>query len=104
MRIKAICIDDTNRPEQIPQHKWVKKNNQYTIIHIFKQLNQNNIQGVSLAEINIDDCAPYNCFKLSRFAINVNDIPNLIELMKQCTGLSEIDIKKLIEELETVEV
>lgn len=103
MRIRAICIDDKNRPKQIPADKWVKQKQQYHITWIYKMVNQKGIQGVSLAEHDISDCDPYNCYRLTRFAIHIDDLPALVELMKTCTELSDVDINKLIEELETVE-
>lgn len=103
MKVKCICIDDTNKPKEIPSNKWVQKDKEYHIIHVYVQVNQGNIQGVDLAEISLDEsCAPYQTFRLSRFAINIDDLPKLIELMKLCTELKDIDIEKLIKEEELI--
>lgn len=102
--IRCFCIDDTNRPKEIPASKWVEKDKQYHITHVFKHLSQKGIQGVELAEVDISDCEPYNCFRLTRFAILLEDLEKLIQLMKDCTELSDIDISALLENLELVEL
>ena len=99
MSIKAVCIDDKNKPSEIPENKWIKKNEEYTIIHVTVHTNQNSIQGVTLAEITLDgSCAPYEAYKLKRFAIRLTDLQELIDLMLNCTELNEVDIRELIEE------
>lgn len=99
-KIPAICIDDTKKPEIIPDSLWVKKGNQYHIIHIYKMVNQDNIQGCELKELDISSYIPYNCFRLSRFAFRKEDLDNLIELMKLCTELDSVKIDELVQELE----
>src|SRR5688500_18975717 len=99
--INCICIDDTKRPKEIPADKWIKKEEEYKITHVYIHVNQGGIQGVTLYEKPLDEsCKPYESFRLSRFAININDLPAFIELCKDCSELDEVDIKKLIEESE----
>jgi len=100
--VKCICINDENKPSVIPKSKWIVKDKEYTITHVYFHKNQESgIQGVSLYEIFLDEsCSPYETFKLSRFAININDLNKLIELIKNCTELNDLDITKLIEESE----
>lgn len=103
--IKCICIDDKNKPVEISSSSWVKVDESYNITHIYYHPNQG-IQGCSLYEKPLgENCAPYESFKLSRFAISADDLEKLIELIKNCTELNDIDIKTLIEEsqLEIVE-
>ena len=97
--IECICIDDTNKPKEIPQNKWVVKDSKYTITHIFKHPNQNNIQGVELAEVDISKCKPYETFRLSRFAISIDDMEKFMQLMKDCTDLNDIEIDSFVKEL-----
>ena len=97
--IKVICINDKDKPAEIPQEKWIKKGEMYTVIHISVHLNQNRIQGATLAEITLDEsCAPYEAFRLNRFAFRLTDLQALIDLMKNCTGLDEVDVRHLIEQ------
>lgn len=96
--IQAVCIDDSGRPKQIPDAKWVKKGKKYTIIKVTVHPDQNNIQGCELSEISLDEsCAPYEYFRLTRFGINPRDIDKLMELIKLSSELSDIDIEKLLE-------
>lgn len=102
--IRALCVDDTNRPTEIPVEKWVKANELYTITSITKHVNQDGILGVKLKEISIDDLSPYNAFKASRFGISVKDIQAFIDLAKDCAELSDLNIEELINrELELYE-
>lgn len=99
MTIKAICIDDTNKPPQIPDHKWVKSGQEYTIIKVTVHPNQNDIQGCELSEISLDEsCAPYEYFKISRFAIQKEDLTKLISLIMLSSELSLIDVYKILDD------
>lgn len=102
--IKCICINDNNKPEEIPQEKWIKKDSEYHIIWVLKMINQNNIQGVQLSEISLDDsCLPYEAFKISRFAINSKDLEQLIELMQECTNFDKELVIDLVKDIELIE-
>ena len=71
---RVICLDDTNRPKEIKPSLWVKKDNFYTITHIYYHPKQQ-IQGVELAEVELDDsCYPYVSFALKRFGILAEDL------------------------------
>jgi len=96
--VKCICIDDKNKPAEIPYSSWVKAEESYHITHVYYHPNQG-IQGCSLYEKPLgEDCAPYETFKLARFGISVDDLAKLIELIKNCTELNDVDIQALIEE------
>jgi len=71
---KAVCIDDSNRPNDIPSSKWIKKGETYTVIDVKKLLIQGGKLGFKLEEINIDSCFPYQFFAASRFGIPVGEI------------------------------
>ena len=66
--MKVICIDDTNRPVDIPESKWVKKDEVYTIVKVVKLNLQKNTLGVELDEIDLKGCFPYEYFLANRFA------------------------------------
>ena len=101
--IKCICVDDTNRPEDFPLKKWIKKDNVYHITHVYYHINQG-VQGVELSEIDLSNCEPYQSFKLKRFAIPLEELTSLLELIKSCNKLNDVDINidKLIEEFELI--
>ena len=69
MNFKVICLNDGNRPNDIPSSKWVKKGTEYTVIEVAKLRIQGGILGFKLAEINIDEYFPYQYFAASRFGI-----------------------------------
>lgn len=99
MKIPCLCINDKNKPYQIPQNKWVTEGEIYNVQHIFHQIQQKGVKGVELAGIDLSDCFPYNCFDLSRFAFKVEDLPKLEILIKHCTKLNDIDVLSIIGDL-----
>ena len=107
--VPAKCIDDTNRPKEIPVEKWIVKDEEYRILGIYVHVNQGRIQGVTLVEKPLDEtCRPYQTFALRRFAFRLEDIPALIQLAKDCSDIQELnnqDIEELIREqvLEIIE-
>jgi len=66
--MKVVCIDDSKRPIDIPEHKWVKKDEIYTIAKVVHLNLQKNTLGVELEEIDLTDCFPYEYFLANRFA------------------------------------
>lgn len=97
-KVPAICIDGKNRPKEVPPQMWINEGTQYHITHVYRHPMQGGIQGVLLQEVQIKNCPPFEAYRLSRFAFRKEDIPKLIELMKVCTELNEVDINKLLEE------
>ena len=67
MQFKVVCINDKDRPDGIPINRWVKKDEIYTVIEVSRLMMQGGMLGFKLAEINIDDCYPYQYFAASRF-------------------------------------
>ncbi|MDX2303282.1 MAG: hypothetical protein NW226_10800 [Microscillaceae bacterium] len=96
MNIQVICIDDKNRPNEVPLSRWIKKGEIYHIIQIDKLTAQGGIYGCKLAEIDNDDLAPYQYFRLTRFAV-----PVLME--DEEAILDQIDISELEEVLKKEE-
>lgn len=70
---KVICVNDKDRPDGIPTSKWIKRGQVYTVIQVSKMLIQGGKLGFKLAELNIDDCFPYQFFSADRFGIPVPD-------------------------------
>lgn len=96
--IKCICIDDTNKPSVIPKEKWIEKDKEYhiTYIYVMKNQIQFGIQGCDIAEIDISDYHPYNCFRLSRFAFSVDDLEALINIMIECGKMNNVSMDDLL--------
>lgn len=88
MSVECICINDSNRPKEIPQSKWVNEGEKYTVIYTVTVLPQKQL-GFHLAEIELtDNELPYEYFLASRFGFTQDNLQKLIELIKDC---SEID-------------
>ena len=98
MPVKCKCINDSNRPKEIPPKKWIKKDQEYHITHIYYHIIQKK-SGFELSEIFLDDsCFPYVSFDANRFAIPQEETEKLFQMLKDCTELDDIDIRELIEE------
>lgn len=64
------CINDSNRPKQIPPEKWIVKGEHYTVIATTMMNIQRNKIGLKLAEIDLgQSCFPYEYFDADRFAV-----------------------------------
>lgn len=67
--MKVVCINDSNRPKQIPEDKWIKKGVEYTLVKLVRLNIQANKLGASLEEITLDEsCFPYEYFDADRFS------------------------------------
>ena len=63
----VICINDSNKPKEIPANKWIKKGNKYTVIDV-QHLDTKQELGFKLGEIDLDEsCFPYHYFSSHRF-------------------------------------
>ena len=103
MKIRCICINDKNKPNEIPLEKWVKFGEMYHITWIYNQMQQKGIKGVVLLEKDISNCIPFNCFNLNRFAILQDDLDLFKQLCKESNEFNDIEISELVEEILTKE-
>lgn len=99
MSIRCICLNDSNKPLEIPSNKWLKKDKEYHITHIYYHPQQK-VQGFELSEIFLDDsCFPYVSFSANRFGIYKEDMEKFMQMLKDCSDLDGIEVNNLIEEL-----
>ncbi|MEO1656012.1 MAG: hypothetical protein AAFU64_20900 [Bacteroidota bacterium] len=96
MHLRVICINDADRPNEIPLSRWIKKGELYHIIQVDVMNAQGGIYGCKLEEINNDDLVPYEYFRLDRFAVP-------IRLSEEEEALEDIDISELTKILEPEE-
>lgn len=83
--IPCICIDDSHKPNEIPNRKWVKKGDKYHVIYTITVLPQR-ILAFHLAEIELTENEyPYEYFAASRFAFRKEDLERLNEMIKDCS-------------------
>jgi hypothetical protein len=87
MNIEVVCINDKDRPADVPSNRWVKENEIYHITLIERMNIQGGAYGCKLAERNNDDLFPYTHFALGRFA-PVADITSLVEELNRADGIS----------------
>lgn len=65
--MKIICVNDKNKPSEIPSNKWISEGTIYTLIDVQILLSSQHV-GFTLAEINLDEsCFPYHYFEANRF-------------------------------------
>lgn len=84
----VICLNNDNKPDGIPTSSWLERGKKYTVTEVAKMRVQGGILGFKLAELNIDDCIPYQFFAASRFGLPIQP--------KQEWAQSELD--RLLEE------
>jgi hypothetical protein len=95
--IKCICINDKDKPNDIPQSKWVKKGQVYTVIFTIMVLPQKTL-AVQLEEIDLDEtCSPYEYFLAERFMFDLDDIQKFIDFIEECTDIN-MSIRELMEQ------
>ena len=103
MSVECICINDSNRPNEIPVNKWIKKGSTYNVIFTVTVLPQKEL-GVQLAEIELTDKEiPYEYFLANRFAFTEEAMKKLIELIKDCSDIT-FSMDELLKQTELTEV
>lgn len=65
--MKVKCINDSNRPNDIPTSQWIKKNVVYHVTEAVRCNIQGGLLGFKLKEVNLDGCAPYQFYAANRF-------------------------------------
>ena len=99
--IPALCIDDSFKPNDIPNNKWVKKGNIYHVIYTVTVLPQGKL-AFHLHEIDLDEsCYPYQYFLASRFAFTEENLDKLVDLIRDCNDTA-FSIEELMEQAEKV--
>ena len=93
--IQCLCINDRNKPTQIPQDKWIEMGKEYTLLFSMTVLPQKQL-AFQLNEIDLDDsCSPYEWFLANRFAFRKEDLQRLIEFIQECNHI-DFSVKELM--------
>jgi hypothetical protein len=96
--IKCICIDDRNKPAQIPSNKWLEHGMEYTLLFSMTVLPQKQL-AFQLYEIDLDDsCSPYTWFLANRFAFREEDLESLIKFIHECNKIN-FTMNELVKEI-----
>lgn len=79
--MKVICINDRDRPNEIPISKWIVKDKIYSVVKIWHIRQKPGTYGLELAEIDLSNCFPYLYFSANRFApvMSNKDIEAILE-------------------------
>lgn len=86
--IKCVCINNDNRPNRVPESKWLEKGKEYTLAFTMTVHPQKTL-AFQLQEIELDEtCSPYSWFLASRFAFKQEDLEKLIEFIKECNKIT----------------
>lgn len=104
--VKALCINNKNKPKEISNSFWLEEGKTYTIEYIYRSLNPNSFNElmVELKEVKMDNsCLPYQYYSLKRFGINVDDLEEFMMLCKTTAQFNDLEVAKLVEEFLTVE-
>jgi hypothetical protein len=66
--MKAVCIDNSNKPSKIPQNEWIIEGETYTITRIIRMGLEKNKFGVLLKEVQLSSQSfPYELYDAARF-------------------------------------
>lgn len=100
--VECICINDKNKPKEIPVNKWVKEGEKYTVIYTVTVLPQKQL-AFHLAEIDLDEsCNPYTYFLANRFAFTQENLLLLMQLIKDCSD-TDFSLEELMEQSQLIE-
>lgn len=98
--IPCYCIDASNKPKEVFIGEWLTEGMKYHITHVFYHPKQG-IQGCALREVRLTGKSkPYESYRLSRFAVTEQGYQDLLQMVKDCSELNDMDVLKLIEESE----
>jgi hypothetical protein len=99
--VKTICIDDKNKPREIPANKWIKAGEEYHVIYTVTVLPQKQL-AFHLHEVELDEtCAPYEYFLSNRFMFAEEDIDALFKLVEDCCE-TDFSIDELLKQTKTI--
>jgi len=100
--VKAICIDDTNFPKEIPLNKRLKLGQEYTILYTVTVLPSREI-ACDIAEIDLDEsCDPYQFYSLRRFGFTQEELQKLMQLLQDCTD-ANFSLDEVMKQTELIE-
>ena len=79
MPFRVVCVDDKNKPKEVPQSAWVQYGERYTVVKV-DLLSSHKSIGFKLQEIELpEESFPYEYFDASRFILSDESEEYLIE-------------------------
>lgn len=84
---RVKCINDSQRPKEIPIEKWIKFGDNYTVDKLMRFMKRDHPQsgslGVTLKERDLTGCDPYKYYGLHRFKLLDSDEELLDKLERE---------------------
>lgn len=78
--MRVLCINDANKPNNIPESEWIKQGTVYTVISVAPMGLQAGKLGYKLQEIELTEASfPYEYYDASRFAIIIESEEEVLE-------------------------
>lgn len=101
--VECVCINDKNKPAEVPANKWIKKGNKYNVIFTLTVMPQK-VLAFHLDSPQLDDsCKPFEYFLASRFAFTEEGIRQLMQLIADCED-TEFSLEELMEQTQLVDL
>lgn len=68
--MKAICIDNSDKPEGILEEEWLEEGMVYTVVEVVEMALQDGLLGLALKEVKLTkQSAPYKYYSIERFLL-----------------------------------
>jgi hypothetical protein len=95
--LAVICVDDSNKPEEIPEENWCSKGDLYHVTEISIMARQSGVLGYKLAEISLPKGCKYQKYLASRFKpATSEDLKFFEELKKLLEQNVDVDQYQLV--------
>lgn len=90
---RVVCINDRNKPVEVPAENWIEKNQVYTVLETASMYFQKLTTGYKLAEVSLPSNCQYKYYIANRF-----------RLYDESDAEAEEAVESLIEEMKLVEL
>jgi len=96
--IPCFCINDKNKPAQVPKEKWVVQDERYHITYVTRVLPQNVLAYFIYEKPLTEDCLPFEFFLSTRFALTKENCEKVMQMYRELGELiSGEEMKELFE-------
>ena len=96
--MKAICIDSSNKPDNISEYEWIEEGEVYTITEVVEMSLQDGKLGIALEEVKLTEVsAPYKYYSLERFLLIPDDMKMTVEKVIETKAKLKESLKKEID-------
>lgn len=91
--VEVICVNDKDRPAEIPASHWIKKGETYHITWVSRMALSGFILGCTLKEVDLYSLdIIYETFRLDRFAMTEENFMKLLQLMEDIAELKDANV------------